>query len=209
MTVDRRSLAIVLAATLGWPLAMSRWLLPDFYVALALLASSLLVAIAFVHRDRLRSWFALDGRGLAIGLAGGLLQAGLTHAGYHLVAVRIPAIRQQVVALYELMGTGMGPMRALPIVVLAIVVEELVWRGVAFDTPTGSEGTWIRRGLLSALLYTAAQAGSGSWALAATAFVCGWVWWGARVWGKSLTAPVLMHLVWSLVVLVFLPLETG
>lgn len=188
---------------------MSRWLLPDFYVALSLLALSLLAAIAFAHPNRLQGWFVLDGRGLSIGLAGGLLQAGLTHAGYHLVAARIPAIRQQVVALYDLMNTGMGPMRALPIVVLAIVVEELVWRGVAFEAPTSSEPTWFRRGLLSVLLYTLAQAGSGSWALAATAFVCGWVWWGARVWGKSLTAPVLMHLIWSLVVLVFLPLETG
>jgi membrane protease YdiL (CAAX protease family) len=166
------------------------------------------VAILIVQRKRLRGWFALDGRGLAIGLVGGLVQAGLTHAGYHLVAIRIPAIQQQVVALYDLMGTGMGPMRALPIVVLAIVVEELVWRGVAFESATGSQRTWLA-GLVSALLYTAAQAGSGSWALATTAFVCGWVWWGARVWGKSLTPPILMHLVWSLVVLVFLPLETG
>jgi hypothetical protein len=202
-----QQVVIVLSATIGWPLAMSRWWVADFYVALGVLAPLLAAASLVAGRHRLQSWFVVDRRAVAFGLWGGLVQAVLTHVGYGLLASRVPALREQVVALYALMGTGLGPMRALPILVVAVAVEEVVWRGVALDrAESGRE--WVGYGMVSTLLYTFAQAGSGSWALAVTAFGCGWVWWAARRWGGSLTASVLMHLIWSLIVLVFLPLES-
>ncbi len=186
---------------------MSRWWVADFYVALGVLAPLLAVACLVAGRRRLRSWFVADGRAVAFGLLGGGVQAVLTHVGYGLLASKVPALREQVVALYALMGTGLGPMRALPILVVAVVVEELVWRGMALEGAESDRGWW-GYGLVSVCLYTLAQAGSGSWALALTAFGCGWVWWAARRWGRSLTTPVLMHLTWSLIVLVFVPLES-
>jgi hypothetical protein len=201
-----QQVAIVLSATIGWPLAMSRWWVADFYVALGVLAPLLAVACLVSGRRRLRSWFVADGRAVAFGLLGGGVQAVLTHVGYGLLASKVPALREQVIALYALMGTGLGPMRALPILVVAVMVEELVWRGMALEGAESDRGWW-GYGLVSVCLYTLAQAGSGSWALALTAFGCGWVWWAARRWGRSLTTPILMHLTWSLIVLVFLPLE--
>jgi len=107
------------------------------------------------------------------------------------------------------MAEGWGPLRSLPIVVLAIVVEELVWRGAVLEPdPHESSTHWFLPATLSVLSYTVAQAGSGSWVLAFTAFSCGWLWWAVRHLTRSLTAPILMHLIWSLVVLVFVPLES-
>jgi membrane protease YdiL (CAAX protease family) len=186
---------------------MSRWWVADFYLALGVLAPMLAVASLVAGRHRLRRWFVVGWREVGVGLLGGVVQAVLTHVGYGLLASEVPALREQVIALYALMGTGLGPIRALPVLVVAVVVEEVVWRGVALEGAESGRGWW-GYGLVSACLYTLAQAGSGSWALAVTAFGCGWVWWAARRWGRSLTTPVLMHLTWSLIVLVFLPLES-
>lgn len=201
-----QQVAIVLAATIGWPLAMSRWWVADFYLALGVLAPMLAVASLVAGRHRLRSWFVVGWRPVVVGLLGGAAHAALTHVGYGLLASWVPALQDQVVALYALMATGLGPVRALPVLVVAVVVEELVWRGVALEgAESGRE--WWGYGLVSICLYTLAQAGSGSWALAVTAFGCGWVWWAARRWSGSLTVPALAHLTWSLIVLVFVPLE--
>jgi len=199
-------------AALAWPLVMSRWLLSDFYVGLAVLSFVLVLVSFWSFRDQLTTWFPSDfrafGKGLGLGIVAGSLQAFFTHVGYELIAPRVPLIKQEVVALYELMNTGMGPFKALPIVILAISVEEIMWRGVAF--PQSTPTTKWKMGVyacLSAGSYSLAQAGSGSYALAITAFVCGGLWWGARIWGGSLITPLTMHLLWSLVVLVYFPLE--
>ena len=203
----RSQVAIGLAATLGWPLAMSRHVTSDFYVALAVLATALLVATSVVYRDRLAVWFAITPWTVAAGLGAGIAQALLTHGAYRIMVPTFPVLRQEVIELYGLMGTGMGPIRAVPIIILAIVVEELVWRGVLLEASGPTRASLLGRAAVSTVLYTIAQVGSGSWALMATAFVCGWVWWAVRHFGRSMTTAVLMHLVWSLIVLVFVPLE--
>lgn len=195
------------AATVGWPLVVSRVIASDFYPPLGALALGLAVVTGLSFRDRLGDWLRITPKMLGIAVAAGLAQAALTHAGYGLLAPWLPALRDQVTDLYTLMGTGLGPLRAMPVVVLAIVVEELVWRGVLIEQRDADRrGMWLRAAL-SVLLYTLAQAGSGSWALALTAFVCGWAWWAMRVISRSLSAAIVMHLLWSLLVLVFVPLE--
>lgn len=185
---------------------MSQALMTNFYVPLGVLTASLALATAWAFRDRLGSWFRITPRVLGIGVAAGLLQALLTHVGYGMLAPVFPALRAEVVGLYQLMATGLGPMRALPIILLAVAVEEVIWRGVLVE-PNDARGGALLRATASTLLYTAAQTGTGSWALALTAFVCGWAWWAIRHFTRSLTPAIVMHVLWSLIVLVFVPLE--
>jgi membrane protease YdiL (CAAX protease family) len=96
------------------------------------------------------------------------------------------------------------------VVVLAVVVEEFVWRGVLLDAAMQSPKAGPARVFAlvgSTASYTVAQAGSASWALALVAFVLGLVWGLQRLWDGSLVSALLTHVIWSLSVLVFVPLE--
>ncbi len=204
MNDRRRAVAIGLAATAGWPLAMSGWLADDFYVPLSVLTTGLAVAVVLAFRSRLRMWFAPQARLVAVGLVAGAVQAAATHVAYAYVGPLLPAMKEQVLSLYSVMETGIGPVVALPIIVTTIIVEEMVWRGALLEGSNDRVAKWAA---LSVVLYAIAQLGLGSWALALTALACDVVWTAMRHITGSLTAPVVMHLVWSLSVLVFVPLE--
>ena len=200
-----------LTATLGWVAVMHAWAGRNFYPPLGLLALGLLIAVFVLYRNRLADWLRPSRRNVMAGLGLGLATAALTHLGYALLAGLWPGLRPAVVALYGTVWLGPGPFVALPVVVLAVVVEELVWRGVLLDAAMHSPDAGARRMLIltgSTVSYTVAQAGSASWALALVALVLGLFWGVQRLWDGSLVSALLTHLIWTLSVLVFLPLET-
>ena len=186
---------------------MCRVITSDYYPLLGGLALGLAAVTALSFRDRLRSWLRITPKMLGIAVIAGLAHAALTHVGYRLLAPTFPALREEVLALYSLMNSGVGPLQTIPVMVLAVAVEELVWRGVLLEQHKPDRSGMRTRALLSVVLYTLAQAGSGSWALALAAFVCGWAWYAMRMLSRSLTAAIVMHLLWSLIVLILVPLD--
>ena len=95
-------------------------------------------------------------------------------------------------------------MWAFPVLVLVVTAEEIVWRGLGIDV--FSRHTSAQNAvLLSAVLYTLPQVAFRSPLLVVVAFLCGVVWGALRVHTKGLTAPLLAHLVWDLLVFVLFP----
>ena len=140
---------------------------------------------------------------LALGAVLGLGMALLTHLLVPLALGLLPGAEAQVDALYANLQHPPGPVAALPVLALAVVAEEVVWRGVAIDVL----GPNAPRALFgAALLYAIPQVLSGSWLLFVLALVCGVAWGLLRLWRGSLWAPMATHFAWNLVVFVFWPL---
>ena len=62
---------------------------------------------------------------------------------------------------------------------------------------------------LAAVAYALAHAALGSPLLVVVALLCGIAWGALRTASKSLIPPLVAHLVWDVLVLLWLPLDRG
>ncbi|MDY7095486.1 MAG: CPBP family intramembrane glutamic endopeptidase [Acidobacteriota bacterium] len=208
---------------------------PAWRLYAAVAGSCLLFAAALATRDRVSVWlstgmaaalamtlcFWVDGPALRRlfrtrpgnvlqGLAGGVVMALLTHLLYPVTVALLPNLAQQVRGLYADLAAPPGLVAALPVLVVVVVAEECIWRGVLMDAVLGNAAggrRMVAAVVLSSLIYTLPQLGSGSPVLFALALVCGLVWAAQRLWSRSLVTPTLTHLTWNLLVFVAFPLE--
>jgi membrane protease YdiL (CAAX protease family) len=140
-----------------------------------------------------------------IGAAAGGLMAIATYVIYPVLARLSPLIATDAARLY-------ASFRALPPVIASfallpvVIGEELVWRGAVQTEVVRRRGEW--RGVtLTALAYALAHAPLGSPLLVAVALLCGMAWGTLRAVSGSLVPGLLAHLVWDLVVFLWLPLD--
>jgi len=140
------------------------------------------------------------------GIGLGVVMALATHLVYLPTVLLAPVVAEQVRSLYGLFNSPPGRIAALPIVLLVVVAEELVWRGILYG--------WLRTRMgraaavvLATAAYVLPQLGSGSWVLPAAALGCGAVWTAQRAVFGNLTVPLLTHLTWDLLIMVLVPLE--
>lgn len=175
------------------------------------LAAALAMTLCFwVAGPSLRRLFRTRPGNVLQGLAGGVAMAWLTHLLYPPTVALLPNLAQQVEGLYADLTAPPGLVAALPVLVLVVVAEECIWRGVLVDAVLGNAAggrRMLAAVVLSSLVYTLPQLGSGSPVLFALALVCGVVWAAQRLWSRSLVTPTLTHLVWNLLVFVAFPLE--
>jgi uncharacterized protein YbjT (DUF2867 family)/membrane protease YdiL (CAAX protease family) len=144
---------------------------------------------------------------ILIGLAVGCLMGAATLVLYPVLARLAPSIASDTARLYGAFR-ALSPAFASVVLVPVVLAEELVWRGViqgALERRLGA-----RRGVaLAAGVYALGQAPLGSPALVLAALACGLSWGALRSANRSLVPTLVAHLVWDIVVLLWLPLEPG
>jgi hypothetical protein len=98
------------------------------------------------------------------------------------------------------------PVVASVALVPVIVGEELVWRGAVQASLVQRLGaSW---GLaLAAAVYSLVHVPLGSPVLVAVAFLCGLAWGALRARTASLVPALVAHLLWDVLVLLWLPLD--
>jgi membrane protease YdiL (CAAX protease family) len=138
------------------------------------------------------------------GVGAGCLMAAATYLLYPILARLSPLIATDTAGLY-------ASFRALPPVIASLALlpvvigEELVWRGLVQTELMRRFGP--RGGvILAALAYALAHAPLGSLLLFAAALICGMAWSALRAASGSLVPSLLAHLVWDVVVFLWLPL---
>lgn len=143
-------------------------------------------------------------RNVLAGVGVGVLMSLATWALYPLSGELLPQIHTEVPKLYALLRQTPGPVAAFPVLIVVVLAEELVWRGLAIDLfARGRPGA--RAVLLSAVVYTFPQIAFRSPLLVVVALACGLVWGALRVQTRGLVAPLLAHLIWDLLVFVLFP----
>ena len=143
---------------------------------------------------------------ILLGAIMGGSMAAATYVLYPLLVSIFPGSATDTALLY-------AAFRAPPAVIASIALapvtlgEELVWRGVVQTSLVERLGPW--RGVtLAAVAYAVACAPLGSPVLVAVALLFGLVWGALRIATASLLPTVVAHLVWDVLVLLWLPLES-
>lgn len=146
------------------------------------------------------------GRDVVVGAVSGAVMVALTYAVYPLFAARSQWLVTQVGMHYEALNAPPGPLLALPILLLVVVSEELVWRGLAVET-LPADWSPARIVAASAFLYALPQLASASILLVALAVGCGVLWGAQRLYSGGLTVPLITHGIWSTTVFQLFPLD--
>lgn len=198
-------LAVVLATTACLALALT----PDgplgIWPGTALAGGVGLSGAWFTARRELAPLLRPGVQQVAIGLALGALMAAATHLLYVPLAARVPGVAAQVAALYAIFDVAPGRGAVLPIVLVVVTAEELVWRGLTYGwlrtrlAPVGAIGC-------ATALYAVPQLAGPSWVLLVAALGCGAVWTAQRALFGSLVVPLCTHLTWDLLVMGLFPL---
>ena len=117
----------------------------------------------------------------------------------------IPDLGQELSQLYLTLDRPPGPAKAMPILALTVLNEELIWRGTLVD--------WCQRRLsplqtvmAATVAYVLPVTMSGSPLLVAVAIVLGSLLTVQRLICRTWAAPFITHLTWAILVYVIRPL---
>lgn len=214
MTGDRRERATTKAGTTSLALAcIVVWVIAaasagplGIWLAIGGSAVALGVAVLVFDRPAASRLLQPSPRLVFLGAAAGAVMAAVTYLLYPVLARLAPFIATDTARLY---AAFRPPSLLIASVALGPVVlgEELVWRGVV-------QAALVRRlrpwgGVtLAAAAYALAHAPLGSPVLVMVALSCGLFWGALRATTSSLVPTLVAHLVWDLLVLLWLPLDS-
>jgi len=204
-TLDARRWATVAAAMLAFVAGVatsgSDWLWP----AMAAVGAGTAALAWRADRIRLAALLRPDLRSIATGLAAGAVMVVATHVLYPIAAATFPGLEPNVALLYRPLAAPPGPTAALPILLLVVFAEELIWRGLLMDSLTARMPA-APSVVAGAALYALPQLANGSLLVMAVALVCGLVWGTERALTGGLAVPLITHALWSATVFSLAPL---
>lgn len=200
-----RGLVAGAALVVAWPLVLSRFGGDDVYAFLGAFALVVVAVVGLVgRRERvLPPTSAALGRDLTLGVGVGVTMTLGTYAAYAVVARTYTPLARDVAGLY---GDAHKERFAFALVatLAAIVAEEALWRGPIFAMLARRGGVALA-GAVSLGTYALAQSGSGSLVVVVAALVCGAIWLAERIYTGSIVAPLVSHLIWTIVVIHLVP----
>ena len=204
-TGKSRGTSLALASIVVWLVAAAVTGPLGIWLAVGGAAVALGVAVLLFDRPAARALLRPSPRLVLLGAGAGGLMAAATYLLYLVLARLVPSVAADAARLYGAFRAP-SPLLASVAIVPVIVGEELVWRGVVQASLVRRLGVW--RGVtLAAVLYALVHAPLGSSVLAAVAFSCGLAWGILRATTSSLVPSLVAHLLWDVLVLLWLPLR--
>ena len=158
-----------------------------------------------VARGRLEPWLRPTRSTGVVGFVVGVAMILATHLLYLPARALVAGLAPRVSDLYTLLEAPPGPAAALPVVLLVVTAEELVWRGLAVDLLQARNLRPVTVVAVATLLYALPQIAGGGPVLVVVTLSAGLVWTVLRVVTGSLVAPFITHLVWDVGVFVLWP----
>lgn len=201
-----RRLVLMLGLIAGWGLIMQGFG-GNIYAIMGPYALAVGAVIVALSARDLRRWLRPTPLAIGSGLAVGVGMTLLTYPVFALARHVFPELDGAVSALYSTAHRS-GVAQALPWVLAIILAEELLWRGALLRALAGRVPERVAMSL-SVLSYALAQFGTGSWIVMVLAAVCGTLWTLQRHFTHSLLSPLLSHLIWTPVVILFHPVTPG
>jgi CAAX protease family protein len=169
-------------------------------------AVALGVAVLLFDRPASTALLQPSPRLILLGATAGGLMVAATYLLYPVLARVVPFIATDTAQLYAAFRAPSLVVASVALVPV-IVGEELVWRGAVQASLVQRLGAW--RGVaLAAVVYALVHAPLGSPVLVAVAFFCGLAWGALRATTASLVPTLVAHLLWDVLVLLGLPLDT-
>lgn len=205
-TTKAGTTSLALACIVVWVIVAASTGPLGIWLAIGGTAVALGVAVLVFDRPAASRLLQPSPRLVLLGAAAGGVMAAATYLLYPLLARLAPFIATDTARLYSafrpssllIASVALGPV---------VLGEELVWRGVV-------QAVLVRRlrpwgGVtLAAAVYALAHAPLGSPVLVMVALSCGLFWGALRASTSSLVPTLVAHLVWDLLVLLWLPLDS-
>jgi len=206
VTAKSRGPTLALASIAAWLAAAAITGPLGIWPAIGGVAVMLGVAVLLFDRPPPTALLQPSPRLVLLGATAGGLMAAATYLLYPVLARAVPLIATDTAKLYAAFRWP-SPVVASIALVPVVVGEELVWRGVVQASLVRRLGVW--RGVaLAAVVYALVHVPLGSPVLIAVAFCCGLAWGALRATTASLVPTLVAHLLWDLLVLLWLPLQT-
>lgn len=141
--------------------------------------------------------------GIAMGLAAGAVLYGMTRLVLLAMSRLWPGWVDAARTLYAWRG-GHGPAFLIPTLILIVVAEEVVWRGVVarFLMERWGRAAGI---VVGAAIYALAHLAAGQPLLLGAAFACGLFWGWLYAATDDLVPPTVCHLAWDAMLLFAVP----
>ena len=206
VTVRPRSTTLAFASIAAWLAAGAITGPLGIWPAIGGVAIALGLAVLLFDRPASTALLQPSPWLVLLGAAAGSVMAVATYLLYPLFARILPFIATDTAQLYAAFRAPSFVVASVALVPV-IVGEELVWRGVVQASLVERLGSW--RGVaLAAVVYALVHAPLGSPVLVAVAFFCGLAWGTLRATTSSLVPTLVAHLLWDVLVLLWLPLDT-
>ena len=190
-----------------WPLILQSFGGDRVYVSLGLYSLVIIATMTAVGWKAMPLDRGASVRGVLIGVVTGVVMTVATYLAYHLCVALFPGLAHHVSGLYVATRTT-NFAAALAWTALAVVAEEVLWRGALLNVfPRGSRRNVVIA--LSLLTYAAVQFGTGSWIVALAALICGAIWMVERLWTRSIVAPLISHAIWTMTVIHLYPVTSS
>lgn len=200
-----RALLVGGALVVIWPILLSHFGGGDVYALLGPFALFVIGAVLLVGRREpiLPRTGRLLARDLGVGLGVGVVMTVGTYAFFALGERLWPPLAGHVGGLYR-DAHKENLVFAMLATVAAVVAEEVLWRGPLLGILKRRIGL---RGAaaISLVTYVLACSTSRSVIVVVSALVCGAFWLVERVATRSIVAPLVSHLMWTMVVVHLLP----
>jgi len=136
------------------------------------------------------------------GFVAGVVMISATYLLFPVACKVVPSLQPRTRELYHLFNSGPAALRFL--LPLVIVGEEVVWRGIVQGVIARRVGV-VGSAVATAVIYALAHAPVNV-LLVLVALCCGLYWGLLRARTGSLVPSLLAHLMWDLMVMVWLPL---
>ena len=201
-----RSLVVIIACVLVSLLWLTAFSIgAQYYVMMPALAigGAVVVVGVLTWLPPMRAHLKAKAIDVLIGIALAGVTLAATYLAYPLIRDLFPGVAEDVRSVYRLLP---ATKLAVPVVLLVVVAEELLWRGALLDA-LRADHPLASAVVLSSTLYGAAQLGLGVPALAIVGFALGVVWAGTAAVTGRLVAPLVAHAIWTLTVFGAFPLE--
>jgi membrane protease YdiL (CAAX protease family) len=206
VTARRRNTTLAFASIAAWLAAAAITGPLGIWPAVGGAAVALGLAVLLFERPAPIALLQPSPRLVLLGAAAGGVMAVATYLVYPLLARILPFIASDTAQLYAAFRAPSLVVASVALVPV-IVGEELVWRGVVQASLVQRLGA--SRGVaLAAVVYALVHVPLGSPVLVAVAFFCGLVWGTLRATTASLVPTLVAHLLWDVLVLLWLPLDS-
>jgi membrane protease YdiL (CAAX protease family) len=206
VTAGSRGSTLAFASVAAWLAAAAIAGPLGIWPAIGGVAVALGAAVLLFERPAPMALLQPSPRLVLLGAAAGGVMAAATHAFYPVLARLVPSIAADTARLYAAFRAP--PLFVASVALVPVIVgEELVWRGLVQASFARHFGAW--RGVaLAAAVYALVHAPLGSPVLVVAAFLCGFAWGALRATTASLVPVLVAHLLWDVLVLLWLPLDS-
>ena len=206
LSLQSRSTSLAFASIVVWLAAAASTGPLGVWTAIGGAAVALGLAVLLFDCPATTALLQPSSRLLLLGAIAGSMMAAATYLLHPLIARILPFIAtdtEQLYAAFRAPSLVVASVALVPV----IVGEELVWRGVVQASLVRRLGAW--KGVaLAAIVYALVHAPLGSPVLVAVAFSCGLAWGALRATTASLVPALVAHLLWDVLVLLWLPVDT-